>query len=239
MSRWLDPADQVTGAVTAFAREVADPVRLTVLQLLAAEGPRTMSEMADFLELPAPLLGNHLARLRAAELVTVQRTGRHAVYRIAHPRTAEALDALSLLAGDIGAASHRDRVPSPLALAHTCYGHIAGRLGVGMFTAAVQRAAILPPDPGRTELELGASATDYFSELGVDLASVQPGRRKLAAACLDWLERRPHLAGALGDAVLGSFLRQGLVTSTPGSRVLALTSKGRKRLHAFLGEDAA
>lgn len=239
MSRWLDPADRVTGAVTAFAREVADPVRLTVLQLLAAEGPRTMSEIADFLELPAPRLGNHLARLRAAELVTVERTGRHAVYRIAHPRTAEVLDALALLAGDIGTAGDRDRAPSPLALAHTCYGHIAGRLGVGLFMAAVERAAVLPPDPGRTELELGSGASEYFRELGVDVPSVQPGRRKLAAACLDWLERRPHLAGALGDAVLSSFLRQGLLTGTAGSRVLALTSKGRKQLQPFLAGDAA
>jgi DNA-binding transcriptional ArsR family regulator len=234
MGRWLDPADPITVAITSFAGQVADPVRLSVLQLLATEGPRTMSEIADFLELPAPRLGNHLARLRSAGLVTVERSGRLAVYRVAHPRTAEALEALSVLAGDISTTTDRTRGSSPLALAHSCYGHIAGRLGVGLFAVGVERIALRPPNPDRSELDLGPGAPDYFAELGVDLASIEPGRRKLATACLDWIERRPHLGGALGDALLDEFLDQKLVTLAVDSRVLTLTRKGRDRLEPYL-----
>jgi hypothetical protein len=95
---------------------------------------------------------------------------------------------------------------------------------------------VRPPDPSRRDLELGPGASDFFRELGVELVSLQPGRRKLATACLDWLERRPHLAGALGDAVLSSFLRQGLVARTPADRVLAFTSQGLTRLESFVAD---
>jgi DNA-binding transcriptional ArsR family regulator len=234
MERWADPDNPVTAAITGFARQVSDPVRLAVLQLLATEGPKAMSEIAEVLELPGPRLANHLARLRNSGMVTVRRSGRHAVYRIAQPRTAEVLRDLSALAGDAIQVGRHERLLSPLALAHTCYDHLAGRLGVGLFAAAVQCGALQAPEPDRANLRLGPKAAVFFDDLGVEVAALTPGRRKLAAACLDWLERRPHLAGAVGDSVLEAFTVQGLVTRTPDSRVLTITSQGLTRLQPFL-----
>src|SRR6476620_7764309 len=100
MAGWIDPDNRVLSSVTALARELADPIRLSALQLLAAEGPHTMSQLADALGVSAQRLGNHLARLRTAGLVTVEHTGRHAVYRVGHGGVGEVLAALARYAGD-------------------------------------------------------------------------------------------------------------------------------------------
>src|SRR3954468_3458838 len=95
MTGWVDPQAPVVASVTSLAGKLADPVRLTALQLLAAEGPHTMSQLAQALGVSAPRLGNHLARLREQGLVTVEHTGRHAVYRVAAPGLGDVLAALS------------------------------------------------------------------------------------------------------------------------------------------------
>src|ERR671929_866326 len=102
MAGWLDPEDPVLASVTSLARELADPIRLTVLQVLAAEGPHTMSQLADAIGVSAPRLGNHLARLRAAGLVTVEHSGRHATYRVADAGIGDVLAALSRFASGEG-----------------------------------------------------------------------------------------------------------------------------------------
>ncbi|MDQ2583794.1 ArsR/SmtB family transcription factor [Saccharothrix yanglingensis] len=222
MAGWVDRGNGVVAAVTGLAAELADPVRLTALQLLAAEGPHTMSQLADAIGVTAPRLGNHLARLRARDLVTVEHTGRHAVYRAA-PGLG---DVLVVLARYAHATPAPGRAPSPADVAHTCYDHAAGRLGVTVFATLVDRGALTAPDGRGDELSLGPDRT-AFAELGVDLAVLDPGRRKLATACLDRTHRLPHLGGALGAAVLDAFVAGGLVARTDGSRVLAVTAPDR------------
>jgi DNA-binding transcriptional ArsR family regulator len=223
MSEWIDPRQPVTGAVTALARELADPIRLTVLQILAMEGPHTLSQLADALGVTAPRLGNHLARLRTAGLVAVEHTGRHAVYRAAAPGLGDVLTALSRYAN----ADPAEGPPRANDSARTCYDHLAGRLGVAVFGTLVERGALtgdgraLGPDPA------------YFGELGVDLSAVDPGRRKLATACLDRTRRLPHLGGALGRSVLDAFLDAGLVAPA-GERELTVTAAGAERLPVLL-----
>ncbi|MFD7658925.1 ArsR/SmtB family transcription factor [Actinosynnema sp. NPDC059797] len=217
---WVDPENRVVAAVTALAAELADPVRLTALQLLAAEGPHTSSQLADAIGVSASRLGNHLARLREKDLVTAERAGRHSVYRAA-PGLGEVLAALAHYARGVDAVGPPDREPSPADLAHTCYDHAAGRLGVTAFATLVERGALRPPDGLGDEVALGPDR-DAFAELGVDLAALAPGRRKLATACLDRTHRLPHLGGVLGKAVLDAFLARGLVARVPDSRVLTV-----------------
>jgi DNA-binding transcriptional ArsR family regulator len=226
MSGWTDPANPVLGAVTALARELSDPIRLTVLQLLAAEGPHTLSQLADALGVTPPRLGNHLARLRSAGLVGVEHTGRHAVYRVAAPGLGDVLAALSRYAD---AGPYHPRAPADLA--RTCYDHLAGRLGVAVFSALVDHGALTPPD-GRGELTLGPDPS-FFADLGVDLDAVVTGRRKAATACLDRTRRLPHLGGALGRAVLDAFTGDGIVAPA-GDRTLVVTPEGAARLPALL-----
>ncbi|NHC16063.1 winged helix-turn-helix transcriptional regulator [Motilibacter sp. E257] len=218
--------------MTGLAAELADPLRLTALQLLAAEGPHTLSQLAEALAVSASRLGNHLGRLRTAGLVSVERAGRHAVYRVDRPQLPPVLDAL---AGFAHAEAVRPgaRAANAVDIAHTCYDHLAGRLGVAVLRFLVERGALLPPDGATSELAFGADSS-ALAGLGLRLEELDTGRRKPATACLDRSHRVPHLGGALGAAVLSSFVRQGLVEPRPGSRELAVTDAGMRRLPALV-----
>ncbi|WP_214415503.1 ArsR/SmtB family transcription factor [Sphaerisporangium fuscum] len=232
MRGWVDSQQPVLASVIALTRELADPVRLTALQLLSAEGPHTLTQLADALGVSAPRLGNHLARLRSTGLVTVEHTGRHAVYRVASPGLGDVLTALARYArADL--AVRPGRPPSPGDIAHTCYDHAAGLLGVAVFTTLVDRGALRPPDGTAGTLALGDDPS-AFAELGVDLASLDTGRRKPATACLDRVHRLPHLGGALGRSVLDAFIERGLVRAHDGTRELTVTPKGATELPALL-----
>ncbi|MFC4533844.1 ArsR/SmtB family transcription factor [Sphaerisporangium dianthi] len=232
MGEWIDAREPVLGSAISLARELADPVRLTALQLLSAEGPHTLSQLADVLAISAPRMSNHLARLRAAGLVTVEHTGRHAVYRVASPGLGDVLTALARYAhADLAVRPGRPRAADDIA--HTCYDHAAGLLGVSVFATLVERGALRPPDGRDSALTLGAGAA-FFADLGVDVAAVDTRRRKLATACLDRTHRLPHLGGVLGKAVLDAFVARGLIEPREGARELAVTPLGDSVLPTLL-----
>ncbi|WP_214404434.1 ArsR/SmtB family transcription factor [Pseudonocardia lacus] len=229
MAGWTDLDEPVLASATALAAELADPIRLTTLQLLAAEGPHTMSRLVAALEVSAPRLGNHLARLRAAGLVDVEHAGRHAIYRIARPGLADVLAALSRYAGDALPTARPGREVTPDDIAHTCYDHAAGRLGVALLGHLVERGALTAPDGRGEELRLGPDA-EALVALGVDPGEVDASRRKPATACLDRIHRLPHLGGALGARVLDRLVEQGLLVREEGTRVLVVTAAGWRDL---------
>lgn len=219
-------------AAAALMRELSDPVRIAVLQLLA-EGDRGTSELAEELGLAGPRLANHLARLREAGLISASRHGRLVRYHLTQPGIATALDAVDALTPTSSPGTRTAPTDSSrLAAARTCYDHLAGRIGVALLDDLVATEALLPASPTEeTDIVLGPRAEDGFAALGVDLGSVQPGRRKLAVGCMDWSEQRPHLAGALGAAVLDSILRHGWMRRGQG-RALDITSAGRRYLRS-------
>jgi DNA-binding transcriptional ArsR family regulator len=202
--------DSVLGTAAAVARELADPVRLHVLQLLASEGPCTASRLADEIGVTAPRLGNHLARLREAGLVTVEHTGRHAIYRLTDGGLGDVLTPLLRYAG-----------------------YVAGLLGVRLFGHLVERGAVQRPDGRTGELALGPDPAALL-ELGVDPLDGAAPRRKIATACLDRTYRLPHLGGRLGGTILAALVRQGWVEQVPDSRVLLLTPSGAARFAVLL-----
>ncbi|QQQ75355.1 helix-turn-helix transcriptional regulator [Saccharothrix sp. 6-C] len=231
MAGWVDSGNAVQASVVALARELSDPVRLTALQLLAAEGPHTMVQLADAMGVSPPRLGNHLARLRAAGLVTVEHTGRHAVYQVGRADIADVLTALARYAHRGDPVTPR-RTSSPVDVAHTCYDHAAGRLGISVFATLVEAGALRPPDGRTGDLALGDDLT-ALHRLGVDPAAVAP-RRRLASACLDRTHRVPHLGGDLGRLVLDAFVADGLVRRQDGTRELLVTGRGDERLPVLL-----
>jgi hypothetical protein len=134
--------------------------------------------------------------------------------------------------------------PAMLARARTCYDHLAGRAGVGLFNGLVARGAVI--DPGRPaprgtgrkiDVRLGPAAGEVFAALGIELESLPHTKRRLAFACLDWTERRAHLGGALGAAVLESLLARDWARRRPGTRALAVTQAGIEGLGRSLGID--
>src|SRR3954470_6858389 len=135
-------------------KELADPVRLRVIDRLGHAGPSTVSELAGALDLPMPQLSNHLRRLREASLVNVERTGRHAMYTLADEGLQALLPLLDRLTGRIAPAS-----PEPDDTdGRTCYDHLGGRLGVGLYRTLVERDALRDEADGTVALGPHADA---------------------------------------------------------------------------------
>ncbi len=160
--------------------------------------------------------------------------GRHRYYSLAGANVASALEALSVLAG----APRRAFVPTTpprLRAARTCYDHIAGTLGVALHDRFKALGWLTGLSAGGRDYDLSPGGTKAFEALGIDLGAARTLRRRFAYACLDWSERRHHLAGALGAAFLSVALRKQWVTPDLDSRVLTATALGRRELAARFG----
>lgn len=212
-------------------KELAEPLRLRVVDRLGHGGPASVSRLAAELEVPLPQLSNHLRRLREAGLVRVTRSGRQAIYELADPGLGPLLTMLDSITGRVLESTGSTRthgVPS-----RTCYDHLGGPIGVALYRGLREHGALRALPDGM--VELGPRAAEAFRGLGVDLDAVHPGRQRFAFECLDATERAPHLAGALGDAVAEALLRRRWVTRGLGSRTIALSPGGRRALESTLG----
>jgi DNA-binding transcriptional ArsR family regulator len=214
-------------------KELADPLRLKVIDRLG-NGPASVSELANHFEVPLPQLSNHLKRLREAGLVRVTRSGRSAIYELADPGLEALLPLLDSITGRVSAPpAETAGAGDAFSHARTCYGHLAGQLGVSIYAALVDRDAIRARPDGI--VELGPAAGESFGSLGVDPFAVDPGRRRLAFECLDVTQRRPHLAGALGDAITGSLEQRDWIQLDRDERAIRVTPRGRRGLRRALG----
>ena len=199
-------------------KALANPLRLRVVDRLGHLGPAPVSALAAELGVPLPELSNHLKRLRDAGLVTARSEGRHAVYELSG--NVEVLLPLldRLIQPEAPAAAE---VPS-----RTCYDHLAGPLGVGLYRALLERGALRDLPDGTVEL----ADADALAALGV--GEVEPGRRRYAFECLDATQHAPHLAGALGGAVAEALMGRGWVERGDG-REVRLTPAGERGLRAL------
>lgn len=220
-------AAQPEVAISRIASAIGVPPRARMLYCLMDGRARTATELAAVAEVGPPTASVHLERLRAAHLVTMVAQGKGRYYTLAGARVAKALEGLSVLAGF----SPRDFVPTTpahLRAARTCYDHIAGRLGVLLHDRLKARGWITAS--GADAYELTASGMNGLATIGIDVATLRSLRRRLAFPCLDWSERRPHVGGALGAALLQTALRSRWVVQDADSRSLQLTARGRREL---------
>lgn len=216
-----------------LALALSDPSRLELLTRLLA-GPATVTELVAVTGLSQPNASNHLAVLRRAGLVRGDRAGRQVRYRLAGSAAAQLVEGV---VAALGARSARPPEGSALAEARSCYDHLAGRLGVALLDALVDAGALGRPHRGGA-IDMGPHAEKIFGRLGVDLDSAADSRRRFAFSCLDWTERRAHLGGALGAAVLERFLDAGWVKRRGRTRAVLLTHAGRSALVEKLGARA-
>jgi len=219
--------------VAAVAALIASPARATMLNVLMDARSHAAAELARAASVSASTASTHLAALTDGALVVAEPAGRHRAYRLAGPAVAEAIEALSALAPQ---RSPRRPADGALRSARTCYDHLAGELGVGV-TQALVGLGLLRPD-GK-DFELTRPGELRLTGLGVDVAGAREQRRVFARACLDWTERQPHLAGALGAAVLRRFLELDWIRRTRAGRSVRLTAAGRDGLRELLGLDLA
>lgn len=217
--------------VAAVAALIGDPARAAMLDALLDPRGLPVGALAGAAGIARSTASGHLARLLRAGLVTVAPEGRRRVYRLAGPEVAAALEALAVIAPPRPAAGLRGVLRTQdLRAARTCYDHLAGALGVALAERLCVDGLLEPGD-----LALTDAGSEAFAGFGIDVAALRAGRRPLTRACLDWSERRPHLAGALGAALTGELLRRGWLRRQPGSRAVALTRRGEDGLEAAFG----
>jgi DNA-binding transcriptional ArsR family regulator len=219
-------------SLSSLAAAIAEPARARVLCALLDGRARTATELCALSDLAASTTSAHLARLVEQELLVCVAQGRHRYYTLQGPDVAVALESMLAVAGR-SAASKLSRVPARLREARTCYDHLAGTLGVsllerllavGWLESGSQHIYVLRP---HGERGLGA--------WGVDLDAARSARRRFACACLDWSERRPHLAGALGAALLDAALRRRWLVRDADSRAVQVSANGRREWLAPIG----
>lgn len=224
-------ADAADLPLSSVAAVIADPARARMLCSLMDGRARTATELAVVAGIGASTASSHFQRLRDQGLVELAVQGKHRYYRLAGPQVAAALEALMVVAGGLPPRSpYQPSTPSALCHARTCYDHMAGTLAVTLHDALVDKAWL---DPHTYLLTPAGEAA--MADLGLDVAALRRRRRRFAHACLDWSERRPHLGGALGAALLDTVCQRGWMVKDLDSRALRVTSKGRARLGIIFG----
>ena len=230
----MDDEDQGDVTVAAIAAAIGEPARARMLHALMDGHARTSTELAAVADVGAPTASAHLGRLKAAGLVGVVAQGKHRYYRLAGTEVAAVLEGLNVLAGS--KAAFTPSTPHRLRAARTCYDHVAGAVGVALHDRlqALEWLVPAPGDPpGRYDVTPSGAAA--FEGLGVDVARARAQRRRFACDCLDWSERRPHLGGALGAALLTLALRRRWLEQDLDSRALSVTPLGRRELATRFG----
>ena len=219
--------------VAAAAALLGDATRASFLLALTEAEALPASELAARAGVSNSSASLQLAKLVAAGLLTTERQGRHRYYRLASPQVAQAIEALALIAPPKAVRSlHEADRAAAVRAARTCYDHLAGALGVTLLDALLDRRLLVPADGSADVTPRGER---FFDAIGVDLATARRARRPLARLCLDWSERRYHLAGALGSAFASRLFELGWIERTGPTRAVRVTPKGRERLREELG----
>lgn len=220
--------------ITAIAALVGDPARAQALTLLMAGKALTATELADGAGVTRQTISAHLARLVDARLLAVEAQGRHRYFRIADADVAGMLETLMGIAFGAGTLPLRLQLgPSAPALrkARVCYDHLAGELGVLVHDRLAAHGAF---GFGAHGIELTTAGAGLVGRLDIDATALVSTRRPVCRTCLDWSERRHHLAGALGSALLGRIEQLGWARRVAGSRVMTFDACGEAALRAWL-----
>lgn len=220
------------------ATAAGDPARAGMLDALMDGRALTASELASVAGITPQTASGHLARLTVAGLVAVEKQGRHRYHRLATPAVARMLESIMQVAAE-GEPWRRKTFTGPrdaaMRAGRTCYDHLAGSLGVALADAMVAKGQIeLASDAG----VVTDSGMALLQRLGIDLDARKRKGRLLCRPCLDWSERRPHLAGAVGAALCTHCLDAGWIRRIDGTRAVTITVKGQRNFREIFGIGA-
>jgi DNA-binding transcriptional ArsR family regulator len=224
--------DHADVAVSRIAAAIGEPARARMLYCLADGRARTSTELGVVGQVSPSTASVHLNRLKAERLVTVFAQGKHRYYSLNGTSVADALEALSVVAGRAHAA-FVPNTPNRLRAARTCYDHMAGTIAVQVHDRLTARKWLAPSPAGAHAYELTETGRKGCAALGIDVEATRALRRRFAYACVDWSERRPHIGGALGAALLAAALRKKWVVPDLDSRALSVTKAGRFALESL------
>lgn len=229
-----------TNQIAEIGMLVGEPARAAILGALMDGRALTATELSRIAGVTPQTASSHLARLTSANLVAVQKQGRHRYHRLARPEVARMLEGIMQIVSDDAATSKRKVVTGPrdvaMQRARTCYDHFAGRLGVAIADSLVAEGVVeLDSESG----VLTEDGTAFLSQRGIKVLDLGTAKRKssrpVCRPCLDWSERRPHIAGKLGAAICTHYFDKGYVRRRNGTRALEITPPGMIALREMFG----
>jgi DNA-binding transcriptional ArsR family regulator len=230
----MDVQRSVETTVAALGAAIGEPARARMLFCLVDGHARTSTELAIVAEVSPSTASMHLARLKAQRLVAMIAQGKHHYYKLDGPAVATVLEALTVFAGE-SQNKFVPKTPSRLRAARTCYDHMAGHLAVALHDQFLKLGWLAAVAAGEKSYALTDEGVEAFSQLGIDIEATRKLRRRFAYACVDWSERRPHIGGALGAALLKVALKRKWVVQDLDCRALNVTRGGRREMLARFG----
>jgi DNA-binding transcriptional ArsR family regulator len=218
--------------ISIVAALIGNPASANMLVALMAGPALTATELAQEAGLTASTVSGHLAKLEKAGLVAIERQGRHRYFRLADRDVAAALEALMPVAARAGHLRVRTGPRDPeMRRARSCYDHLAGDLAVTMFDRFVERGLLVRRGDA---MQVTKAGERFFAKGGIDIGALGSDRRPLCRPCLDWSERRSHLSGSLGAAILERILASGWAVRERRSRVVRFSAAGEQKLRAWI-----
>jgi DNA-binding transcriptional ArsR family regulator len=215
-------------SIAHIASLIGEPVRAKILWSLMDGRAYTARELAIGVDTSPQNLSMHLSKLLRAGLLSVEVQGRHRYYTFSRAEVADVIEAMANLI-PAGQAAKKDADTIPIKFCRTCYDHLAGKVGVLIMESLIRQRWMVYRD---RELEVTQKGLQWFKEWGIDCEEVARQRRSFAKPCLDWSERRHHLAGALGTALLEKMLAEHWLRRTANSRAVVVTARGQQALEA-------
>jgi DNA-binding transcriptional ArsR family regulator len=230
-------------AVSQIAAAIGEPARARILFALMDDRARSSTDLAALAGVSPSTASAHLHRLTAQHLIKVLQQGKHRYYSLNGKPVAVALEALSVLS-TASTPNFHPSTPTYLRAARTCYDHLAGTLGVALHDRLTKSLGWLAPDTGdsadvKTSYRPTAKGRVALREFGIDVDRLLQLRRRFASPCLDWSERRPHLAGSLAAGLLQQALKRKWLSREPDSRSLIVTALGYRELQSRFGLELA
>lgn len=209
-----------------IAALIGDPTRATILWTLMDGKAFTATELAVAADTTPQNISMHLTKLLQADLLQVESQGRHRYYKFSRRDVAYAIEAMANIIPP--SSSHSRSVDMvPVRHCRTCYDHLAGKVAVDITDSLLKQQLIVYQS---NMFEVSPKGKKWFNTQGIDTDTLRHHKRSFARPCLDWSERRHHLAGSLGAALLDHMLDGDWVRRTAHSRVIVITGKGKKKL---------
>ncbi|MGZ3496888.1 MAG: ArsR/SmtB family transcription factor [Vulcanimicrobiaceae bacterium] len=216
-------------AASKIAAAIGEPARARMLYCLMDGHARTSTELAIVADVSPSTASIHLHRLKSEHLIKVVVQGKHRYYSLHGPAVARVLEGLSVLAGGVRH-TFTPNTPNRLRAARTCYDHMAGSVAVSLHDHLIAVGWLSVVSDADATYDVTSKGAKAFEMLGIDVDGARMLRRRFAFGCLDWSERRPHIGGAIGAALLKLALKKRWVVQDLDSRALSITSLGRCEL---------
>ncbi|KAF6582799.1 MULTISPECIES: ArsR/SmtB family transcription factor [Paenibacillus] len=212
--------------VAMIASLVSEPSRAAILTALLDGRFHTASELAHMAGIKPQTASFHLAKMTEAQVITVEKQGRHRYYGIQDPEVAQVMESLLSIAPPVPIKSFKQASENEaIRLARTCYDHVAGHLGVQLMSFFMQKGILSEDQDG---LHITQQGEIFFADFQINLKNTRQKRRSFSHKCLDWSERRHHLAGALGSALLDRLFELHWVEHLPTTRAIRITAEGKR-----------